>query len=155
MWRCEGPHCFVRKRPRTFASALQSVAAVEVSKNLLSRDFWCCSIFDFATISVKSGRVGPEPRLPLCPRERTCAALIALTPWPRSTLYCDPHHAVLIAPGLRLGSFKNGNISYVGWRLWAISPYDCSNLELRDGAPIGKSPQLAGPSAMCASAISG
>jgi hypothetical protein len=30
---------------------------------------------------------------------------------------CVPHHAVLIAPGLRLGSPKNGNISYVGWRL--------------------------------------
>src|SRR5471032_3311634 len=47
MWRCEGPHCSVQKRPRTFASALQSVAAVEASKNLLSRDFWCRSIFDF------------------------------------------------------------------------------------------------------------
>ena len=34
---------------------------------------------------------------------------------------CLPHHAVLITPGLRLGSPKNGNISYVGWRLSAIS----------------------------------
>src|SRR5450755_2686674 len=39
MWRCEGPHCFAQKRPRTFASALQRVAAIEASKNPLSRDF--------------------------------------------------------------------------------------------------------------------
>jgi hypothetical protein len=44
--RCEGPHCFPRKRPRTLASAMQSVAAVELSRNLLSRYFWRCSIFD-------------------------------------------------------------------------------------------------------------
>jgi enoyl-CoA hydratase/carnithine racemase len=37
-------------------------------------------------------------------------------------LSCAAHHAVPIAPGLRLGSPKNGNISYVGWRLSAISP---------------------------------
>src|SRR5450631_831179 len=47
MWRCEGPHCFAQKRPRTFASALQRVAAVEASKNPLSRDFRYRSIFDF------------------------------------------------------------------------------------------------------------
>jgi hypothetical protein len=47
MWRCGGPHCFVQKRPRTFALSLQRVAVVEVSKNLLSRDLWCRSIFDF------------------------------------------------------------------------------------------------------------
>jgi hypothetical protein len=57
---------------------------------------------------------------------------------------CVPHHAVLIAPGLWLASPKNGNISYVGWRLSAISPYDCSNWEHRDGEPIRKKPQLAG-----------
>src|SRR5882724_13663294 len=37
MWRCEGPHCFTQKRPRTFASALQSVAAVVASKNPLAK----------------------------------------------------------------------------------------------------------------------
>src|SRR6476620_11157386 len=47
MWRCEGPHCFAQNRPRTCASALQSLATVEVSKNLLSRDFRHRSIFDF------------------------------------------------------------------------------------------------------------
>jgi hypothetical protein len=36
-------------------------------------------------------------------------------------LDCVPHPAVLIAPGLRLGSPKNGNILCVGWRLSAIS----------------------------------
>src|SRR5271163_2691861 len=45
--RCEGPHCFPRKRPRTLASAMPSVAAVELSRNLLSRDSWRRSIFDF------------------------------------------------------------------------------------------------------------
>src|ERR1700687_4192947 len=47
MWRCEGPHCFVQKRPRPFVSALQSIAAVEASKNQLLRDFRYRSIFDF------------------------------------------------------------------------------------------------------------
>jgi hypothetical protein len=42
-----GPHRFTQKRPRTFVPALQRVAAVETSKNQLSRDFWCRSIFDF------------------------------------------------------------------------------------------------------------
>jgi len=42
-----GPHCFAQKRPRTIVSALQSVAAVEASKNQLSRDFSYRSIFDF------------------------------------------------------------------------------------------------------------
>jgi len=45
--RCEGPHCFPRNQPRTLASAMHSVAAVELSRNLLSRDFWRRSIFDF------------------------------------------------------------------------------------------------------------
>src|ERR1700726_4044213 len=47
MWRCEGPHCFVQKRPRPFVSALQSIAAVEASKNQILRDFRYRSIFDF------------------------------------------------------------------------------------------------------------
>jgi hypothetical protein len=38
---------FPRRRPRTFRSAMQSVAAVELSRNLLSRDFWRRSNFDF------------------------------------------------------------------------------------------------------------
>jgi hypothetical protein len=45
--RCEGPHCFPRNQPRTLASAMHSVAAVELSRSLLSRDFWRRSIFDF------------------------------------------------------------------------------------------------------------
>src|ERR1700674_2636213 len=57
---------------------------------------------------------------------------------------CVPHHAVLIAPGLRLASPKNGNISNVGRRLSAISLPSCSNWEYRDGLPIHKKPQLAG-----------
>jgi len=57
---------------------------------------------------------------------------------------CAPHHAVLIAPGLRLGSPKNGNISNVGRRLSAISLPSCSNWEYRDGQKIHKRPQLAG-----------
>src|ERR1700737_4496053 len=47
MRRREGPHRFIQKRPPTFVSALQRVSAVETSKNQLSRDFRCCSIFDF------------------------------------------------------------------------------------------------------------
>src|SRR5258708_5796422 len=43
----KGPHCFTQKRPRTFLSTLQSVAAVGTSKNQLSRDFRCRPIFDF------------------------------------------------------------------------------------------------------------
>jgi hypothetical protein len=35
------------ERPRTLASAMRSVAAVELSGNPLSRDFWRRSIFDF------------------------------------------------------------------------------------------------------------
>jgi hypothetical protein len=43
----EGPHRFTKNRPRTCVAALKSVAAVEKSKNQLSRDFRCRSIFDF------------------------------------------------------------------------------------------------------------
>src|SRR6478609_2752914 len=54
MWRCEGPRCFAQKRARPFASTLQSVAAVEASKNQLLRDFRYRSIFDFCnTICAK------------------------------------------------------------------------------------------------------
>jgi hypothetical protein len=42
-----GPHRFTQKRPRTFVSGLQILAAVETSKNRLLRDFRSRSIFDF------------------------------------------------------------------------------------------------------------
>jgi hypothetical protein len=45
--RREGPLRFSEKRPRTFVSALLSVAAAEWSKNQHLRDFWLRSIFDF------------------------------------------------------------------------------------------------------------
>ena len=41
-------------RPRTCVATLKSVAAAEKSKNQLSRDFRCRSIFDFATVSATS-----------------------------------------------------------------------------------------------------
>src|ERR1700686_3691727 len=44
---------------------------------------------------------------------------------------CVPHHAVLIAPGLRPASLKNGNISNILQRLLAISLLDCANLETK------------------------
>ena len=45
--RREGPRRFSEKRPRTFVSALLSVAAAAWSKNQHLRDFWRRSIFDF------------------------------------------------------------------------------------------------------------
>jgi hypothetical protein len=45
--RREGPLRFSEKRPRTFVSALLSIAAAEWSKNQHLRDFWLRSIFDF------------------------------------------------------------------------------------------------------------
>jgi len=45
--RCEGPHRLSEKRPRSFVSAPQSIAAAELPKIRLSRDFRCCPIFDF------------------------------------------------------------------------------------------------------------
>ncbi len=41
------PHRFTQNRPRTCVAALKGVAAVEKSKNQLSRDFRCRPIFDF------------------------------------------------------------------------------------------------------------
>jgi len=32
---------------RSFVAVLQNVTVEEKSKNQLSRDFWCCPIFDF------------------------------------------------------------------------------------------------------------
>src|SRR5450759_4119859 len=62
MWRCEGPYCFAQKRPRTFASALQRVAAVEASKNPLSRDFRYRSIFDFCNNTRSKAEVARDER---------------------------------------------------------------------------------------------
>jgi hypothetical protein len=45
--RREGPHRFIQKRPRTFVSALRSFTVAATSKNQLSRNFRCRSIFDF------------------------------------------------------------------------------------------------------------
>jgi hypothetical protein len=45
--RREGPHRFSEKRPRSFGSALEKIAAAETSKNPHLRDFWGRSIFDF------------------------------------------------------------------------------------------------------------
>jgi len=47
-----------KKRPRTIVSALRGFAAVETSKNLLSRNFWSRSIFDFCNT------IRPEPDIP-------------------------------------------------------------------------------------------
>src|SRR4030081_3116540 len=43
----EGPYRFIQNRSRTSAVALKSDAAAEKSKDQLSRDFPCRSIFDF------------------------------------------------------------------------------------------------------------
>jgi hypothetical protein len=45
--RREGPHRFTQNRSRISVVALKSDAAVEKSKEQLSRDFQGCSIFDF------------------------------------------------------------------------------------------------------------
>jgi hypothetical protein len=47
-----GPHRFTQKRPRTIVSALRGFAAVETSKNQLSRNFWSRSIFDFCNDTI-------------------------------------------------------------------------------------------------------
>ena len=79
-----------------------------------------------------------------CGAERGTRQQPRLRPLENVERDCVPHHAVLIAPGLRLGSPKNGNISNVGRRLSAISLPSCSNWEYRDGQKIHKRPQLAG-----------
>jgi hypothetical protein len=45
------PPRFTQKRPRSFVSALRSIAVVEPAKNQLLRNFRRRSIFDFATLS--------------------------------------------------------------------------------------------------------
>jgi hypothetical protein len=73
MWRCEGPHCFTQKRARTFASALQGVAAVEASKNPLWRNFVYGSIFDFCN-NIGTFRTSRDVRLESeCVAKRTSA----------------------------------------------------------------------------------
>src|SRR5437773_4252483 len=67
---------------------------------------------------------------------------------------CVPHHPVLIAPGLRLASPKNRNISNIRQRLSANSLLDCANLEYRDGSTTSKKPQLAGASGIYEATIS-
>jgi hypothetical protein len=48
------PHCFAQKQPRTFASALQRVAAVEVSKIRFHEIFGIVRFSTFATISANN-----------------------------------------------------------------------------------------------------
>ena len=69
MRRREGPHRFMQKRPPTFVSALQRVSAVETSKNQLSRDFRCCSIFDFCN-SIGTFRTSSSGRMSASRQER-------------------------------------------------------------------------------------
>ena len=59
---------------------------------------------------------------------------------------CRVGHAVLIEPGLRSQSPKNGNISNIRRRLSPISLSNCRDWESRDGAPIWIRPPLAGTS---------
>src|ERR1700676_1985908 len=47
VWRHEGPHPFIPKRPPTFVLAPESLAVAGASKNRLSRDSPGRSIFDF------------------------------------------------------------------------------------------------------------
>ena len=58
--RREGPHRFAQKRPRIFVSALQSLAAVETSKNRLPRDFRSRSISDFCNsiVTKRTSQIG-------------------------------------------------------------------------------------------------
>src|SRR5439155_19044694 len=70
---CEGPHWFTQKRPRTFLSELQSLAASEASKNQPPRDFRRCSIFDFCN-SIGAKRTFVETLIPARCQEGTLAA---------------------------------------------------------------------------------
>jgi hypothetical protein len=49
-----GPHRFTQKRPRSFVSALRSIAVAVSAKKQLLRDFRRRSIFDFC-ITIPSG----------------------------------------------------------------------------------------------------
>jgi len=59
-----------KKRPRTIVSALRGFAAVETSKNLLSRNFWSRSIFDFCN------SIRQKATLPLTRLTRVAAAAV-------------------------------------------------------------------------------
>ena len=72
--RREGPHRFTHKRPGTSVSALWRLVAIETSNNRLSRDFWRRSIFDFSTVSAKSGSQRWAPVLPAHQRNNLRAA---------------------------------------------------------------------------------
>jgi len=54
-----GPHRSSEKRPRSFVSAPQSIAAAEPPKIRLSRDFGYGPIFDFCNGAVRSP-FGPD-----------------------------------------------------------------------------------------------
>src|SRR4030081_2949320 len=53
--RREGPYRFIQNRSRTSVVALKSDAAVEKSKDQLSRDFRVVRFSTFATISARNG----------------------------------------------------------------------------------------------------
>jgi hypothetical protein len=62
------------------------------------------------------------PRADIHRRYRLGACFASLE---KLELDCVPHHAVLIAPRLRLASLQNGNISSIRQRLSPISLTDC------------------------------
>jgi hypothetical protein len=57
---------FARGDVMIFVSALRSVAAVEIAKNQLSRDFRCGSIFDFFNSIGQQSTLGLFPKLQCC-----------------------------------------------------------------------------------------
>jgi hypothetical protein len=59
-----------------FVSALGSFAVIETSKDQLSRDFWCRSIFDFFNSILRLADIVRSARL-----SGWCVNRVALTPW--------------------------------------------------------------------------
>jgi hypothetical protein len=57
-----GPHRSSEKRPRSFVSAPQSIAAAESPKIQLSRDFRCRPIFDFCNTIPSTADIHPNGR---------------------------------------------------------------------------------------------
>src|ERR1700753_3797423 len=90
----EGPHLFTQNRPRSFVAALQDVTAEEKSKNQLSRDFWCCPIFDFCN-SIPSGAdvVRPPGHVRKVPRAEVTTANPSARNWFEAT---RPHLSRLL-----------------------------------------------------------
>jgi hypothetical protein len=80
-----GPHRFNQKRPRSFVSALRSIALAESAKNQLLRGFRRRSIFDFCnTIDAKQTFSKP-PTSPKCQKQslalsRQSRALTSIQP---------------------------------------------------------------------------